>query len=202
MRVWLYYILNIYIYVYIYICDYICVFPDRLENCFHKAGNCSSKNLLLCSWPARLVFSSDAKCIINWLPPGTMSKTVVVSHQASASKGLSLLGNRISRAHQAPVDLRWPLVRSYLNGWSSWLGKFWESLAHRQLPFRTETSLHVRRGQLDPRCVEHHEELHQADVHRRTHLFGLLVQECKNILPGLSEMKLKQVLSSDLPPFG
>ena len=108
-----------YIYVIIYACSRI-----DLKIAFTKQATAAARNLLLCSWPARLVFSSDAKCIINWFPPGTMSKTVVVSHPASTSKGLSLLGNRISRDHQAPVDLRWPLVRSYLNGWSSWLGKF------------------------------------------------------------------------------
>jgi hypothetical protein len=74
------------------------VFPNRIENGFHKQAAAAALGLLLCSWPVRLGFCFDATCIINLVPSRNPSKLVVVSHGISPGGGADRPGPDVSAA--------------------------------------------------------------------------------------------------------
>ena len=115
-------------------CPYISM-PSRMElKMGQQVGSCSSTNLLLCSWPVRLDFCSMPRASSVWFPPGTTSKTsggvTQHVHPAVEARGFRVkceehqgcsnhhVNLENSRDHQALLDLRWPLDRSYVF-WSS-----------------------------------------------------------------------------------
>ena len=97
------------------------VFPNRIENGFHKQAAAAALGLLLCSWPVRLGFCFDATWIINLFPSRNPSKLVVVSHCMSTrppkpeARAIGATSTQCSYHHckiensrdrQAPLDFR------------------------------------------------------------------------------------------------